>query len=178
MTTATAASPSGRRVALRSVPALIVLTVLAALGGCGSTTTPSTSTSASSASSASSTSSASSASATAYPAGKEEICAARDQLQVSLAALISPAVLAGGGTAIEGAIEKVKTDLSGVTAAGKQAYAPQVDALQSALEDVQSAVSNLGNGNGTAGGGSLAPAVTATQTAATDLFSKLAADCG
>jgi hypothetical protein len=172
MTTATPATPIGRRVALRSVPALIVLILLAALGGCGSTTTPTTSTSASSASSALS---ASSASATEYPAGKGEICAARDQLQVSLAALISPAVLAGGGTAIEGAIEKVKTDLGAITAAGKQDYAPQVDALQSALQDVQSAVSNLGNG--TAGAGSLAPAITATQTAATDLFSKLAADC-
>ena len=146
------------------------------LAGCNSATSPSTSSSATS-SSASSASSAVSGS-TGYPAGKEQVCQARDQLKTSITALTNPTLLVGGADAMKAAVSQVQTDLGAVVAAGKQDYEPQVTAVQTSLDQLQTAVGKLGTGSVTENMTAIGTAIAATGTAAADLFSQLKAACG
>ena len=100
--------------------------------GCASNTTPSTTTSAP-------TSAAASSSPANDPAGKEQVCAARDQLETSVTALTSVSLLAEGTTAIQAAVDQVQSDLAAVKKAGKQDYEAEVDAMQSAVDQLQTA---------------------------------------
>ena len=143
------------------------------LAGCNSATSPSTSSSAASSSASSAVSGS-----TGYPAGKEQVCQARDQLKTSISALTNPTLLVGGADAIKAAVTQVQTDLGGVVAAGKQDYEPQVTAVQSSLDALQTAVGNLGNGNVTQNIQAVGTAIAATGTAAADLFSQLKTTCG
>ena len=176
-----------------------VLAVLAAaVAGCGSSATPTSSSSvtstgssslaaASSASSASSTPSARSSSSSAsseisssvsYPAGKEQICQARDQLRTSITALTDQGLLAAGTTAIKASVDQVQTDFDAVKTAAKQDYHAQVTDMQDALQQLQTAVGNLGNGDAAANLLAVGKAVTATGAAAEDLFTQLKTACG
>ena len=146
------------------------------LAGCSSGTSPSTSSSATSSSSSSASSAVSGS--TGYPAGKEQVCQARDQLKTSISALTNPTLLVGGADAIKAAVTQVQTDLGGIVAAGKQDYEPQVTAVQSSLDQLQTAVGNLGNGNVTQNIQAVGAAIAATETAAADLFSQLKTTCG
>ena len=146
------------------------------LAGCSSGTSPSTSSSATSSSSSSASSAVSGS--TGYPAGKEQVCQARDQLKTSVTSLTNPTLLVGGTDAIKAAVGQVQTDLGGIVAAGKQDYEPQVTAVQSSLDQLQTAVGNLGNGNVTQNIQAVGAAIAATGTAAADLFSQLKTTCG
>jgi hypothetical protein len=149
-----------------------VVALLAVIGtACSSSTTPSTTTSAA-------TSAAASPTAASGPAGKEQICAARDQLKTSVAALVNPALLTGGTTGIKAAVDNVQSDLDAVKKAGKQDYATDVDALQSALQQLQTAVGKLGNGNATDNLQAVGTAIASTGTAAEALITKLNTACG
>ena len=183
-----------RRGPVRSVVVSAAAAVLAvAVAGCGSGTTPSTTTSTSTAGSSSSASAstagssgsasasasmAGSAGSTSYPAGKEQVCQARDQLKTSTTALTNPSLLTGGSTAIKAAVDQVQTDLTAVAAAGKQDYQPQVTAMQSSLQQLQTAVGNLGNGSASENLKTIGTAIAATGTAAGDLFTQLKTACG
>ena len=181
-----------RRGPVRSVVVSAAAAVLAvAVAGCGSGTTPSTTTSTSTAGSPSSASTstagsagsasasmAGSAGSTSYPAGKEQVCQARDQLKTSTTALTNPSLLTGGSTAIKAAVDQVQTDLTAVAAAGKQDYQPQVTAMQSSLQQLQTAVGNLGNGSASENLKTIGTAIAATGTAAGDLFTQLKTACG
>ena len=194
-----------RRGPVRSVVVSAAAAVLAvAVAGCGSGTTPSTTTSTSTAGSPSSASTstagspssasastagssgsasasasmAGSAGSTSYPAGKEQVCQARDQLKTSTTALTNPSLLTGGSTAIKAAVDQVQTDLTAVAAAGKQDYQPQVTAMQSSLQQLQTAVGNLGNGSASENLKTIGTAIAATGTAAGDLFTQLKTSCG
>ena len=171
----------GRRHRMRCVAVSAMVAALAiALAGCSSSTTPSTSTSTSTGTtpSASSTSPASSGTPSSYPAGKEQLCQARDQLKTSVASLTNPSLLQQGTVVIKAAVDQVQTDLNAVVAAGTQDYQPQVTALQSALQQLQSATGNLGNGNVSQNLQAVGTAIAATGTAAADLFGQLQATCG
>ena len=171
----------GRRHRIRCVAVSAMVAALAiALAGCSSSTTPSTSTSTSTGTtpSASSTSPASSGTPSSYPAGKEQLCQARDQLKTSVASLTNPSLLQQGTVVIKAAVDQVQTDLNAVVAAGTQDYQPQVTALQSALQQLQSATGNLGNGNVSQNLQAVGTAIAATGTAAADLFGQLQATCG
>ena len=192
-----------QRSAVRSIVVSAAVAVLAVgAAGCGSSTTPSTTTSASTAGSSSSasvsaakSSSSGSASAakssgsgsassgpstsTSYPADKQQVCQARDQLTTSIAALTTSSLLTGGTAAIKAAVDQVQTDLNAVAAAGKQDYQPQVTTLQSSLQQLQTAVGNLGSGGGAAQDlKTVGTAITATTTAAGGLFTQLKTACG
>jgi len=183
-----------RRGPVRSVVVSAAAAALAvAVAGCGSGTTPSTTTSTSTAGSPSSASAstagssgsasasasmAGSAGSTSYPAGKEQVCQARDQLKTSTTALTNPSLLTGGSTAIKAAVDQVQTDLTAVTAAGKQDYQPQVTAMQSSLQQLQTAVGNLGNGSASENLKTIGTAIAATGTDAGDLFTQLKTACG
>ena len=171
----------GRRHRMRCVAVSAMVAALAiALAGCSSSTTPSTSTSTSTGTtpSASSTSPASSGTPSSYPTGKEQLCQARDQLKTSVASLTNPSLLQQGTVVIKAAVDQVQTDLNAVVAAGTQDYQPQVTALQSALQQLQSATGNLGNGNVSQNLQAVGTAIAATGTAAADLFGQLQATCG
>ena len=182
----------GRRHRMRCVAVSAMVAALAiALAGCSSSTTPtststststgtgtSTSTGTGTTPSASSTSPASSGTPSSYPAGKEQLCQARDQLKTSVASLTNPSLLQQGTVVIKAAVDQVQTDLNAVVAAGTQDYQPQVTALQSALQQLQSATGNLGNGNVSQNLQAVGTAIAATGTAAADLFGQLQATCG
>jgi len=182
------AGRSGRRIVGRGsavAAALAVFAVTAA--GCSSTST-STSTSTSSASSSSSTGStpsgsassakAGSSTATSYPAGKEQVCQARDQLKTSITALTNPSLLLGGTSAIKSAVDQVQTDLTALGTAAKDDYKPQVSAMQTSMQSLETAMGDLGNGDVTKNLQTVGTDIAAVGTAAADLFTQLKATCG
>jgi hypothetical protein len=113
-----------------------------------------------------------------YPAGKEDICQARDQLRTSITDLTNTQVVAGGTNAIKAAVGQVQTALDAVKAAAKDDYQAQVTAVQSALQDLQAAVANLGSGDATNNLRAVSQAITATGAAAETLFTQLKTACG
>ncbi len=162
-----------RRVRATPIAVGAVVAILALTTGCSASTTPSTtSTPTSAAASAASSSSAND------PAGKEQICAARDQLKTSVAALTDASLLTGGTTGIKAAVAQVQTDLAAVRTAGKETYATDVDAMQSAVDQLKAAAGELGNGNATENLQSVGTAIAATGVAAEKLFTKLKTACG
>ena len=172
-----AAARRSRAVPRVAMASAVAVTLAVVLAGCSSSNT-SPSTSSSSAASSSSASSSASSGSTSYPAGKEEICGARDQLKTSIDALTKPALLLGGTDAIKAAVTQVQTDVSAVVAAGKQDYAPQVNALQTSVESLQTAVGNLGSGSVATNMQAVGSAIATTGMAASDLFTQLKAACG
>ena len=168
----------------RSLGAAAVLSLVAAVtAGCGSGTTSSASSSPSAATTSSpSAVSTSSMSATSgsisYPAGKEDICQARDQLRTSITDLTNTQVVAGGTNAIKAAVGQVQTALDEVKAAAKDDYQAQVTAVQTALQDLQAAVANLGSGDAGDNLRAVSQAITTTGAAAETLFTQLKTACG
>ena len=78
----------------------------------------------------------------------------------------------------QGSCRSGPTDLTAVAAAGKQDYQPQVTALQSALQQLETTVSALGNGSASGSLTAVVTAIAATGTAAVDLFTQLKTACG
>jgi len=174
----------GRRARVRVWGAGALLTLLAvAVTGGSSGTTPSSTATTSFASASAPTSSASSSTtktsiSTSYPAGKEQICQARDQLKASITALTDQGLLSAGTTAIKASVDQVQADLDAVKTAAKQDYHAQVTDLQDALQQLQTAVGNLGSGDAAANLRTVGNAITATGAAAEDLFTQLKTACG
>jgi hypothetical protein len=172
-TTAACETPSrthpDRRILLRCAALGCAAVMAAALLGCSSTKSSSSST----------TSPATTApSPTTYPAGKEQVCQARDQLKTSVSALTDPALLTKGASAITAAVSQVQTDLESLKAAARQDYQPQIDALQASLSDLQTAAGNLGNGNIAQNLTTVGTAIAAVGTDASALFNELKTTCG
>ena len=111
-------------------------------------------------------------------AGKEAVCAARDQLQASVADLTSTSLLGEGTTAVKAAVDKVQADLDALAAAGREDYRPQLDAMQSALQELQTTVSSIGDGNTSDNLAALGSSIAPTAAAAQQLFAQLQASCG
>lgn len=169
-----------RRVQVRISGVGAALTLLAfAVAGCASNTTPSSTSSSSSSSIASSSASSTpkSSVSTSYPAGKEQICQARDQLSTSITALTSQSLLAARTTGIKAAVDQVQSDFEAVKVAGKQDYQAQVSDMQDALQQLQTAVGALGNGDTAENLRAVSTAITATGAAAEDLLTQLKTAC-
>jgi len=177
-----AGGPARRTVGGVLVVAAALAVFAAAAAGCSSSSTSSSSTSSSPSTSASTTTAksttAKSSAATSYPAGKEQLCQARDQLQASINALTNPSLLVGGTTAIKSAVDQVQTDLTALGAAAKDDYKPLVTALQTSLQQLETAVGDLGNGDVTKNMQTVGTDIAAVGTAAADLFTQLKATCG
>ena len=171
---------------VRSLGAAAVLSLVAAVtAGCGSGATTSASSSPSAAASSSPSAAASSSmsmsaasGSMSYPAGKEDICQARDQLKTSITDLTNTQVVAEGTNAIKAAVGQVQTALDAVKVAAKDDYQAQVTAVQSALQDLQAAVANLDSGNATDNLRAVSQAITTTGAAAETLFTQLKTACG
>jgi hypothetical protein len=167
---ATGATPKSHRSKLMWPCAAIGSVVLLAtvLMGCSSTKT-----STSSASSTSTTSTTAS-----YPADKQEVCQARDQLQTSVSALTNPTLLTKGGSAIKAAVTQVQTDVQSVKTAAKQDYQPQIEALQTSLQDLQRAAGDLGDGSIAQNMTAVGTAIASVGTNASALVTQLKTTCG
>ena len=181
--TTTGSQHHGTRGRVRACGVGAVLTLVAvAVTGCASNTTPTSSSSATSSTIASSTTESSTtektSSSTSYPAGKEQICQARDQLKTSITTLTDQGLLAAGTTAIKASVDQVQTDLDAVKAAGKQDYQAQVTNLQEALQQLQTAVGDLGNGDTAENLRAVGKAITLTGAAGEDLLTQLKTACG
>lgn len=157
-----------RRVPLRSMAACSMVVLAMVVAGCSSKT--STSNASSSTTAASST--------TSYPAGKEQVCQARDQLKASVDALAKPSTLTGGASSIKAAADTVQNNLTDLKTAAKQDYEAPVAAVQTSLQDLQTAAGNLGNGNAAQNLQAVSTAITSVGTASSDLFTQLKASCG
>jgi hypothetical protein len=166
---------------IRSIGVGAVLVLLAGTTvacGSGNTTTSSSAASSSSPTSSASKSAAATSGSTTYPAGKEQICQARDQLKTSITTLTDQGLLTAGTTAIKASVQQVQTNFDAVKAAAKEDYHSQVTDMQDALQQLQTAAGNLGNGDVTANLVAVGKAVTATAAAAEDLFTQLKTACG
>jgi hypothetical protein len=169
------AGSAQRRARATSIAAGTMVAILALTTGCSSSTSPSATTSAPT---SAATSAAASSSRASDPAGKEQVCAARDQLKTSVAALTDASLLTSGTTGINAAVAQVQTDLAAVKTAGKQTYATEVDAMQSAVDQLETAAGALGNGNAAENLQSVGSAIAVTGVAAEKLFTKLKTACG
>jgi hypothetical protein len=105
------------------------------------------------------------------------VCQARDQLKTSVEALTDPSVLTSGTSAIKAAVDRVQSNLDALRTAAKQDYKPEVDAFQTSLQQLESAVGNLGNGNLSQNLQAVGSAIAKVGTTSGDLFSKLKAAC-
>jgi hypothetical protein len=155
---------SARRIAASAV-AVLALTV----AGCSSS---------SKTTSATGSSSTTASSPSTYPAGKEQLCAARDQLRSSITAVARPSLLIGGKDAITTAVDKVQSDLDALKVAAKQTYRPQVDAVEAALGDLKTAVGTLGNGNTSQNLQTVGTDIANVGSTSEDLLTTLKTSCG
>ena len=170
-----------RQIGVRSLGVATILSLLSAVvAGCasGGTTTSSASTSAATSSMVATSTMAPASGSTSYPAGKEDICQARDQLKTSIDQLTSTQLLTEGTNAIKAGVDQVQTDFDAVKAAAKDDYQAPVAALQSALQQLQSAVAKLGSGDATENLRAVGAAITTTGAASENLFTQLKTACG
>ena len=159
--------------------AAIVSLLAAGAAGCASGTTGTSSVSPSAAtSSMMAASMTATTGSTSYPAGKEDICQARDQLQTSINELTNTQLVAEGTNAIKAGVDQVQTDFDAVKAAAKDDYQAPVTALQSALQQLQTAVAGLGSGDATENLRAVGAAITTTVAASENLFTQLKTACG
>ncbi|HSK25396.1 MAG TPA: hypothetical protein VK894_00620 [Jiangellales bacterium] len=75
--------------------------------------------------------------ASPQPSGSGDVCAARDDLQQSLAALGGVDVVAGGTDALEAAVGDVEDDLAAVRSAAGSEVEPEVTAFEDAVQGLQ-----------------------------------------
>jgi hypothetical protein len=118
-----------------------------------------------------------SSSTTTSPEGKEEVCAARDELEASVAGLIDADLLTGGTEGIQDAVDQVVGDLGDLKDAAGDDYGPQVEALEADLEELQDAVAGLGDGGVGEGLTAVGTAIAAVGTDASELFTQVSASC-
>ena len=117
--------------------------------------------------SSSSTTAVASASTTAG-GSDTQLCAARDSLKSSVEALATAitGIASTGTSGVQTALDKVKTDLASVKQLAKGDVAPQVEATETALTNLRTAVTNAGSGG-------VVKAATAFATSAAALLSSL-----
>jgi hypothetical protein len=118
-----------------------------------------------------------SGSSTTTTSGKEAVCAARSDLEQSVRALTDLSLSSSGKSSVESAVDDVKQDLDDLGETAKQTYKPQVDALQSAIDDLQDAVQGIGNGSISQDLETIGNAIADVGRTAGDLADDLRADC-
>ena len=121
--------------------------------------------------------SASSASGT-YPPDQAQLCQARDQLRTSIGQLTDPSLLTQGASAIGAAVDRTQNDLDAVVTAAQPELKPQLDAVQASLEQLRTAVGNVGSGDVTENLRNVASAAAKVGSSSTELLSELNKICG
>ena len=153
---------------LKSMVTCVAIAVIApaAVAACSSSSTPSSSTTSKSTSSTSTASS------------KNAVCSAADDLKQSMAALADPSLLTGGKSGIESAVNKVKSDVTALESAAKGSYTTETSAVKSSLDQLETAVGKLGNGNAVQTLSEVKTAITSLGSSISSLESALKTKCG
>jgi hypothetical protein len=125
------------------------LAMAALVAACGSDDSSSTSDSATvtSPASAASTSDSTPDETSAAPSG--DVCADREALRDSVAALADVDLVAEGTNGAKAAISAVKDDLAALRSSAGSELEPEVQAVQDAVDDLETAVGNLDSGGAT-----------------------------
>ena len=150
-------------------PVVAAAIAAVALAGCSS--------SSKSGASSADTTTATTATVTTVASAKQPVCAARVSLKQSVAALANPALLAGGKSAIQPVLDTVKTNLAAVSNSAGAVYKPQVDEVDTAVSELETALSKLGNGNTSQDVKDVATAIAKVSSTATTLVTTLQAVC-
>ena len=119
----------------------------------------------------------SSPSTTNASAGKAEVCRARDELRESVGDLADPTLLTSGRSEIQSALDDVQDDLDALGRAAARDYETEVDGVQSSIDDLKTAVENLGEGSLSEGIEAVGSAISAVGRSTEPLITKLRADC-
>jgi hypothetical protein len=118
-----------------------------------------------------------SSSTTTPSEGKAGVCEARDQLQDGISDLADPTLLTSGKSGVQSALNEVQDDLDNLKEAAKTDYDSEVEDLQTSIDGLKDAVSNLGEGSITESISDLGTAVSNVADSAQPLLDKLRADC-
>ena len=102
---------------------------------------------------------------------------ARTNLKSSVTALADPALLTKGKAGIQSALDTVKTNLDAVSSSARSAYQPQVDAVKSAVDDLETALGKFGSGSTASNIEAAGTAIASVGTTASALVSALQAEC-
>ncbi|MGZ4690045.1 MAG: hypothetical protein ACXVJW_10195 [Acidimicrobiia bacterium] len=122
-------------------------------------------------------SSDSKSSSTTTTTPKDAVCADKSALESSVKALTNPDLLTSGTSSIKTAVKKVKTNLDALRQSVKADLKPQVDAVKSALDQLQAAVDNVGSGSLTENLQAIGDAISKVGATAGDLESALQSRC-
>ena len=95
----------------------------------------------------SSSSSSKSNGSTTTTTAKDAVCSDKSALEQSVKALANPSTLSGGKSSVTDAADTVKSDLDALGKSVEAALKPQVDAVKSAVQGVETAAGNFGNGS-------------------------------
>jgi hypothetical protein len=109
--------------------------------------------------------------------GKDPVCAARANLKESVTALTQPSLLQGGRSAVQSALDTVKKNLSAVSSSAQQVYNPDVNDVKSAVNDLETALSKLGNGKASENLQALGTAITSIGSTSETLFATVQTAC-
>ena len=104
------------------------------------------------------------------------VCQSVNALKSSITALTSPSTLTGGKSSIQAALDAVKTNVDNLPTTVKSGDKPKVEALQSSITDLQTAINSL-SGNGISGMTKVATAARNVATSAQALLTALEAGC-
>ena len=134
----------------RNVRRVVACLAMAALvAACGSDDSPSTSDSTSETSPAPAASTADSTPDETSAAPSGDVCADREALRDSVAALADVDLVAEGTNGAKSAISAVKDDLAALRSSAGSELEPEVQAVQDAVDDLETAVGNLDSGGAT-----------------------------
>ena len=86
-------------------------------------------------------------------------------------------LLTGGKAGIQSAVDTVKTNLDAVSSSAQATYKPQVDAMKSAVSDLETAVSKIGSGSPTQTLQAVGTAITKVGTTSAALVTTLKTAC-
>jgi hypothetical protein len=107
----------------------------------------------------------------------QSVCGAKTDLQDSVKALADPSTLSGGKSGITDALDAVKKNLDTLGSAVKSDLKPDVNAVKSSLDDLKTAIGDLGSGSTGSGITAVGNAVSKVSSSTTKLVDALTTRC-
>ena len=129
---------------LRGAATLAAISLAVVLAACGSDNSSSSSvvTTTATARATSTSSTTSGTNAPSGPSGSPALCSARDTLKTDIQGLASVDLVKNGTSGLQDALTKIKNDLQAVKSAAGSDLQPQVNSLQTAVDQLSTALSN------------------------------------
>jgi len=129
--------------------AAVLLGLVLSLAACGSSSKSSSTTAATSSETTSAgpaTTAPGSGDTESTGTASAEVCAARQDLQTSITDLKDVNIASSGTSGLQAAITKIKDNLSTLRSAAGDQLKPEVDAFQTSLDDLQTAIKDVSSG--------------------------------